>query len=139
MVRLRFFQMFKIDHGTRIDWKEIFYIATVVIASYIVYILNVHLDVMIDLNGAIIGFTYVILIPISIHFECVFKNRTSGFIKDQDEWNREIETNECECDNNYRSKWTLYAETIFLMMVILMGLGLMIFTISKIWKGQMIK
>lgn len=75
--------MLKIDYGNRIDWKEIIYITCIVLASYIVYLLNIHLDVMIDLNGAIIGFAYVIIIPISIHLACVFNNRSSGFINDQ--------------------------------------------------------
>jgi len=35
---------------------------------------------MIAVNGAIVGYFYIVLIPIFIHFKCVFVDKSSGFI-----------------------------------------------------------
>jgi hypothetical protein len=72
--------MFKIEVQHRISWKEAIYIFIVVIISYLVYITGINLEVMITLNGAVVGFTYIIAIPVWIHFKCVFYDRSSGYI-----------------------------------------------------------
>lgn len=52
-----------------------------IIGSYFVYISGIHLEVMITINGAVIGFTYVIVIPIWFHLKCVFFDRSSGYVE----------------------------------------------------------
>ena len=39
-----------------------------------------QLQTIYAINGAVIGYIYVILIPIFIHFKCVWVDRTSGTI-----------------------------------------------------------
>ncbi len=95
LVRVRFFQMFKIELHHKIDWHEAVYIIICVVGSYFVYVSGLSLDVMITLNGAVIIFFYMLVIPIWVHFRCVFWSRSSGYIEDDPEWNREIVLNEC--------------------------------------------
>lgn len=72
--------MFKVEVQHRIHWKEALFIVIVVLCSYLVYISGLHLEVMITLNGAVMGYSYIIVIPIWIHFKCVFVDRSSGYI-----------------------------------------------------------
>ena len=38
----------------------------------------------------------------------------------------------CECDINYRSRWTLGLEVLFLSMVILLAMGLVGYTVLNV-------
>jgi hypothetical protein len=123
--------MFKIEVQHRISWKEAIYIFIVVIISYLVYITGINLEVMITLNGAVVGFTYIIAIPVWIHFKCVFYDRSSGYIEDDPEWNSSIVPNACECDNVYKNRFRLYLETAFLILVIITSITLLVLTIYR--------
>jgi hypothetical protein len=105
---VRFFQIFKVDLGSRIEIKEIVYIVTLCLLSFAIYVWGVKLQTIYALNGAILGYIYVILIPIWIHFKCVWVNRSSGTIERDDAWNNKIRPNICECQVHYCSKWMLY-------------------------------
>ncbi len=72
--------MFKIEVKHKISLLEVVYILICIMGSYLVYVSGVRLDVMISINGAVVGFFYVFMIPIWIHFRCVFWNRSSGYI-----------------------------------------------------------
>lgn len=72
--------MFKIEIAHRISLSEILYISLIVIGSYLVYVSGIHLEVMISINGAVVGFSYVVVIPIWLHLKCVFFDRSSGYI-----------------------------------------------------------
>jgi len=63
---------------------------------------------VIDISGSIIGYMFAIFIPIWIHLKCLHYDKSSGFIKDEDERNMEIVMNDCECDLVYSSRWTMY-------------------------------
>lgn len=69
---------------------------------------GVEVETIISINGAIVGFTYVIVIPIWVHFKCVFYDFSSGWVEGDDERNLQIKLNSCECNNHYVSRWTLY-------------------------------
>lgn len=47
---------------------------------------------------------YVIIIPVAIHLKCLYYDRSAGYIKDDDEHNKQIVQNACECDLTYSSK-----------------------------------
>jgi hypothetical protein len=67
-----------------------------------------RVDVMIEINGSVIGYVYAFLIPICMHLKCVYFDCSSGFIKGESDHNLAIRLNECECENQYSSKWSLY-------------------------------
>ncbi len=75
LVRVRFFQMFKSELH-KIDWHEAVDIDVCIIGSYFVYVSGLSLDLTITLNGAVIVFFYVLVIPIWINFRCVFWSRS---------------------------------------------------------------
>jgi hypothetical protein len=48
--------------------------------ALLVYISGVEVETMISIDGAIVGFTYIIVIPVWIHFKCVFYDFSSGWV-----------------------------------------------------------
>jgi hypothetical protein len=97
-----------------------------------VYLLNVKVQLILSVNGAVIGYIYVIIVPIWIHLKCVWVDHHSGYIEADEEWNAKIEPNPCHCNCSYSSKWTLYLETSFLVLTLLAGLLLAIFTLKEV-------
>jgi hypothetical protein len=84
------------------------YIVIVVLAGYLVYILEFHLQIMISLDGVLVSFIYILIVIVGIHLKCVFYDRTSGYIENDPEWNNRIVQNACECDIVYKNKFMLY-------------------------------
>lgn len=70
--------MFKIDLTKSISVKEVLYVMLIVLSSYAIYISNLNLITIFSFNGAVIGYTYVFVIPIWIHFKCVWFDKSSG-------------------------------------------------------------
>jgi len=64
-------------------------------AATIVFISGVNFQLIIIVNGAVIGYLYVILIPIFMHFKCVWFAKHSGTIEGDEEWNKKITPNHC--------------------------------------------
>ena len=100
--------MIGVDVHKKTNFREIMYILFFVLICLLVYLSGIHLQALISFNGAVVGYSYVIVIPIWIHLKCVWYDRSSGQVKDDPEHNALIEPNLCECNNEYRSKWTLY-------------------------------
>jgi len=51
-----------------------------VLVGLLVVELGVYLDTLIEINGAVVGYTYIYLVPIFVHFTCIFKHKSSGYI-----------------------------------------------------------
>jgi len=60
---------------------------------------RVNLQVLYALNGALLGYSNVIIIPIWVHLKCLWWDRSSGKIEGDEEWNSKMTTNACSCDN----------------------------------------
>jgi len=88
LFRIRFFQIFKVDLKARITLKEVVYIVVVVGLSLAIFESGVNFQMMYAVNGSVIAFFYVIVIPIWLHFKCVWYDRSSGVIENDPEWNR---------------------------------------------------
>ena len=78
--RMRFFQMFKIDIKKNINMREVIYIVTFSLLCYFFYLSGIQLQTLISFNGAVVGYSYVIVIPIGIHLQCVWNKKSSGYI-----------------------------------------------------------
>lgn len=76
--RVRFFNMFRIDLSKEISLREVLYILAIVAASYGIYVSNLNLITIFAFNGAVIGYTYVFIIPIWIHLKCIWFDRSCG-------------------------------------------------------------
>ena len=100
--------MFKIDLHAKLSLKEFFYYFLVTIASILVYVLGANFQLLYTINGSVIAFSYVIVIPIWIHLKCIWYDRSSGTIEGNEEWNKKIIFNSCQCNARYKSKWLLY-------------------------------
>jgi uncharacterized protein YybS (DUF2232 family) len=73
----------------------VLYIVGVVGLSLLIYETGLNFQLMYALNGSLIAFVYVIIIPIWIHFKCVWYDRSSGFIENDPEWNKDLTPNNC--------------------------------------------
>ena len=72
IMRLRFFQMLKIEDTPEMTLKElIIYIGSYVLCL-VLYMSNIKLVTVIEINGSIVGFLFVFLIPIGVHWKCRF-------------------------------------------------------------------
>lgn len=78
--------------------------------------------------GFILGFA----VPIFIHVKCTFYDRSSGFVKGDDDRNLGITMNTCQCDNYYSSKWAMYLEIVALAGACLLGLYLSVSAILSV-------
>ena len=67
-------------------WTDVLYFALMLGMGLIVYMAGVGLDVIQELYGAVIGYLHIIIIPVFLHFSCVF-GCSSGWIKGDDERN----------------------------------------------------
>jgi hypothetical protein len=100
--------------------------------AVIVYVFGVQVQTIFVINGSVVGYLYVILIPVWMHLKCVWVDRSSGTIEGDEEWNQRIQKNICECENHYSSKWTLYLETFVLILLLIAGLALVYFNLSTL-------
>ena len=73
--------MLGIEVRKKTNLKEIIYVLAFVLVSYLVYISGINLQALISFNGAVVGYSYVIVIPIWIHLKCVWYDRSSGYIE----------------------------------------------------------
>ena len=106
------------------------------IIAYGVFVSGINLSTIFSLNGAVLGYIYIILFPIWVHFKCIYKDKSSGYIEDDPEWNKNIVQNVCQCEAGYSSKWKLYLETAFLILVCILGLGLLVTTVIGLFQPQ---
>jgi hypothetical protein len=73
-----------------------------------------------------------IIFPMWIHYRCIFKDKNSGYIEGDNEWNASIQPNKCQCDVRYKSKWILYAEVFIMVLLVLGSIFLMVSTLITI-------
>ena len=57
------------------------YFIVVILIILFIYELEVYVDVLIAIKGAVFGFLVVYLIPVWVHLKCVFYDQTSGFVE----------------------------------------------------------
>jgi len=74
--------MLGIEVHKKTNMREIIYVLVFVLVSYLVYISGINLQALISFNGAVVGYSYVIVIPIWIHLKCVWYDRSSGYVED---------------------------------------------------------
>lgn len=60
------------------------------------YYSNVTLQTLYAINGAVLGYSNVIVVPIWIHLKCLW-DRNSGHIEDDFDHNLQLKPNCCEC------------------------------------------
>ena len=73
-----------------------------------VFVSGVQLETIFSVNGTFLGYIFIIIFPIWVHFKCIFSDKASGFVENDDEWNKNIVQNVCQCDTTYSAKWKLY-------------------------------
>jgi hypothetical protein len=60
-----------------------------------VFLSGVNVQVIFALNGAVLGYLFIVLFPIIIHFKCIYFDRSGGTIEDNPEWNSQLVPNDC--------------------------------------------
>ena len=102
IMRIRFLQMCKLEDSPNITIPElIVYVCTYGLA-YLIYALGVKVSTIIEINGSVIGFLYVFLIPIAVHIKCVYftKHDENGelVVEEEDENGNMVEVEGlCKC------------------------------------------
>lgn len=73
----RFFSMFGIKESEprKINLPELLYIVILVVLCLVLAIERVNIDVIIDINGAVLGFCFVYFLPSCLHIKCVYFSR----------------------------------------------------------------
>jgi hypothetical protein len=59
----------------RINLPELIYIVLLVVVCLVLAIERVNIDVIIDINGAVLGFCFVYFLPSCLHIKCVYFSR----------------------------------------------------------------
>lgn len=72
--------MFKIDLSATLSLKEVFYYFIITAASILVYILGANFQLLYTVNGSVVAFSYVIVIPVWVHLKCIWYDGSSGTI-----------------------------------------------------------
>lgn len=60
---------------------EIIYITLAVVLSLIIGILNVNIDIIIELNGAVLGFCFIYFLPSILHIKCLYFPKGKRLLK----------------------------------------------------------
>lgn len=79
----------------KLTLKEVIYILVFVLVCFLVFATNARLQFLINIEGAIVGYTYVVIIPIWIHLKCVWYDKSSGTVEGDEERNSQIKPNYC--------------------------------------------
>ena len=53
-------------------FKEVVYVAATILISLIIRLTEVRAEVLIELNGSIVSFFFIYVIPIGLHLKCVY-------------------------------------------------------------------
>ena len=81
-------------------------------AMYLIYVTNVKISIVIEINGSVLGFFYLLLFPIAIHLKCVYfsKHEDEVGLNELEMGKGEFEEVRCElrCNVKYRNKYTQY-------------------------------
>ena len=99
--------------------------------AYCICISGIRLDTFLSIYGSVFGFLFVIGMPVSLHFYCLFWTKQSGWVQEGADRNLEIMPNECHCRTSYRSLTTLYLETALLCLLTLFGITIMTYNIYQ--------
>lgn len=51
---------------------EFIYIAAIIVICLLISILEVNIDIIIDINGAVLGFCFIYLLPSILHIKCIY-------------------------------------------------------------------
>lgn len=55
-----------------INIPEVIYIVIAIMIAFVLTILNLDIDIIIDLNGAVLGFCFVYFLPSLLHIKCLY-------------------------------------------------------------------
>ena len=72
--------MFKINTYRSLSVGGILYIVIFILVSFTVYATGIKLQTLISVEGAVVGYSYVVIVPIWIHLKCVWYDKTSGTV-----------------------------------------------------------
>ena len=53
-------------------FKEVIYVGATILVCLVIRLTNVSAEILIELNGSIVSFFFIYVIPISIHLKCVY-------------------------------------------------------------------
>ena len=65
----------------KLTLKEVVYILMFILMCFLVFVSGARLQFLINIEGAIIGYIYVMVIPIWIHLKCVWYDKSSGTVE----------------------------------------------------------
>lgn len=55
-----------------VSFKEVIYAGIVILICLIVKLTSISAETLIELNGSVISFIFIVIIPVGIHVKCVY-------------------------------------------------------------------
>jgi hypothetical protein len=94
---------------------------------------------LIEINGAVVGFLVVFFVPIVLHIKCVFfsKKAPNGEIvveREEDGAMKVVESS-CKCSVVYMSEWRKYLELLFQLLLLSIGSYTIFYTLKEMFWG----
>ena len=72
---MRFFEICGIEQREEIETHEVIFIGVYYVIIYAIYALNIPIAAIIEIEGALINFLLVWVMPMIIHIRCVYFNK----------------------------------------------------------------
>jgi sodium-coupled neutral amino acid transporter 9 len=82
-----------------VNFKEVVYVAATIFISLVIRLTEIKASIIIELNGSIVSFFFLYLIPIGLHLKCVYFSN-NGNTKGTEEEKKEVETSREEQGTN---------------------------------------
>ena len=105
------------DTVSELSLQEVIYTVLMVAICYFLRKMEVNVDDLLAIMGAVVGVYLSYFWPTWLHLKCILYDNSSGFINDIDERNLKVQTNPCSCRHTYASTITLYLEAAFLLTI----------------------
>ena len=70
--RKRFFSIFHWPESEDVTFKEVLYVGATILISLIIRLTKIRAEILIELNGSIVSFFFIYVIPIGLHLKCVY-------------------------------------------------------------------
>ena len=72
LFRKRFYSIMNYPENNRVTIKDIICVFVIITVCLLIKLTNVSITVIIELNGAIVSFFFIYLIPIGLHIKCIY-------------------------------------------------------------------
>ena len=139
IMQVRLLQMFKIEEGDQLTPPETAIYFFTFILCLGIWVSKIKITTLVELNGSVIGFLYIFLIPIAVHIKCVYftKHDENGTIiveRRGENGGPTVVEGLCQCSLDKDKKpYQKIGELVFQIFLIFFGLASIWYTIYTLF------